>query len=119
MSGWASTTRALIFLSCVLVAEAQAEEVSVDGVVSADLRVVSGTICAHGFSPDWVDPMTSLPEPQDDRTALRTWPLGKRPGRVEITPHGTDTHCAMFTTTFPDRIGSTGWSRRWGSWANA
>ena len=118
MSGWVSTTKAVWALLCVSgLVQAHAESVRIDAELSEDLRSLSGTICAEGFTPTWLDPIASLPEPEDDRTALRTWPMGRRPGSVRLS-ESPQQGCTEFLTTFPERIGSIGWTRRWGSWAN-
>ncbi|MBT3220587.1 MAG: hypothetical protein HN348_15990, partial [Proteobacteria bacterium] len=84
--------------------------------VDPELNWIEGTIRVD-FSSQYmlVDPLASLPEPDDDMTQMRTFPGLIERGRVRWVQIGEDEW--SFTTVLPRRFGDVGTTRK-GLFAN-
>ncbi len=81
--------------------------VEIEAVVFPRLDAITGTLCWEGERPaDFVDVLGTLPEPPDDRTALRTWPGGPSEGWVRWQEG--EGSCIDFEASVPDRYGAVG-----------
>ena len=101
---------ALVAASALAPAHAAPDEaalIRIEASVAPNLQVITGTITVTGASGvRVVDPLAILPEPPDDRTALRTWPGAPERGVVRVTPRGRGRW--DFVTILPRRYGDVG-----------
>lgn len=83
----------------------------IEATVSPDLRCIEGTLHHTGLEDaDWVDPLATQPEPDNDLSLVRTYPA--RRSRGEITwSFGDDPSVLQFRTCLPKRWGAVGWTR--------
>lgn len=92
------------------VAQAQELRVELRAHVSDDLKSVLGTLRWDGPQDvGFVDYLGALPAPQDDRTALRTWPGGPEQGSLVWREEQDDRgRHLVFELEIPDRYGAVG-----------
>lgn len=94
-----------------------ATAVTLDAVVSDDLRRIEGTITlTHDAPYALVDPLAALPDPDTDALAQVTFPGLPSHGDIARTPDGPDRW--RFTATLPCRYGDIGAVPRHGLMAN-
>lgn len=107
-------TFTLALTGLVLAAAAAPARFVLDASVDADLRTVRGTLTYEACACAFVDPLASLPAPDDDRTSIRTFPHGPSTGAVtfDVLPALPDT--LRFVARLPERFGEVGSVDGWG-----
>lgn len=81
--------------------------VRIEATVDEHLGVIQGTMTVLGPTPvRIIDPLALLPDPEDDRTARRTWPDLPQRGVIHTVALGE--HTWRFTTILPRRYGDVG-----------
>jgi hypothetical protein len=81
----------------------------VHATVHDDLQKIEGILWPETPCDRWVDPLSKLPEPDDDLNGQRTYP--KRPDRGAITWEVQPDGSLRFTTRLPERFGALGVTR--------
>ncbi len=90
--------------SCLCGAVQAETAISIEAVLYPRLDRLDGTLCWEGEAPaGYADYLGALPEPPDDRSALRTWPRAPSHGSVRWS-HGEGS-CLDFEAVLPDRYG--------------
>lgn len=111
----------LVFVLCWLASaraepSATAPRVRIEAAIDARLRGVSGTITLSGARLPLTDPLSRLPEPEDDLQLFRTYPGRPERGVMHWRPIDDDTW--WFYAILPRRYGGVGAIRRFGLFAN-